>query len=241
MRPLLEVLGATVLAALGSLLTPHGLDALRYPLTYVGRENASLQFVAEWRSPDFHQALFFPFAASLLLALALGLGGRPLRPIALLWSLTVAYMALQSVRHIPLYAIVVTPLLAARGGAEPLLATLRAYFDAGGNAAKAARALHLSVRAFTYRLERVKALTGHDPAVRDFVLERADTSAFLDRLEALLVAILPSYEAEGRSYLTVAIGCTGGRHRSVAIAEELSARLRSRGTAVRTTHRDVSR
>lgn len=115
----LPLLGATALAALGSLLTPHGLDALRYPLTYVGRENASLQFVAEWRSPDFHQALFFPFAASLLLTLAVGLGGRPLRPIALLWGLVVAYMALQSVRHIPLYAIVVTPLLAARLAALP--------------------------------------------------------------------------------------------------------------------------
>ncbi len=89
--------------------------------------------------------------------------------------------------------------------------------------------------------EELRPLTGHDPAVRDYVLERADTSAFLDHLDALLQAILPAYQAEGRSYLTVAIGCTGGRHRSVAIAEELAARLRSRGTAVRTTHRDVSR
>ncbi len=89
--------------------------------------------------------------------------------------------------------------------------------------------------------EELRPLTGHDPAVRDYVLERADTSAFLDHLDALLQAILPAYQAEGRSYLTVAIGCTGGRHRSVAIAEELASRLRSRGTAVRTTHRDVSR
>jgi UPF0042 nucleotide-binding protein len=87
----------------------------------------------------------------------------------------------------------------------------------------------------------LRPLTGHDPAVRDYVLERADTSVFLDRFDALLQAILPAYQAEGRSYLTVAIGCTGGRHRSVAIAEELAARLRSRGTAVRTTHRDVTR
>jgi UPF0042 nucleotide-binding protein len=89
--------------------------------------------------------------------------------------------------------------------------------------------------------EHLRPLTGHDPAVRDFVLERADTSAFLERLEDLLRTILPSYEAEGRSYLTIAIGCTGGRHRSVAIAEELATRLRARGTAVRTTHRDVAR
>jgi RNase adapter protein RapZ len=87
----------------------------------------------------------------------------------------------------------------------------------------------------------LRPLTGHDPAVRDFVLEREDTRAFLDRLEDLLRTILPAYQAEGRSYLTVAIGCTGGRHRSVAIAEQLATRLRSRGTAVRTTHRDVSR
>jgi UPF0042 nucleotide-binding protein len=90
-------------------------------------------------------------------------------------------------------------------------------------------------------VDELRPLTGHDPAVRDYVLERADTSAFLDRLDALLQTILPGYQAEGRSYLTVAIGCTGGRHRSVAIAEELAARLRSRGTAVRTTHRDVAR
>ena len=89
--------------------------------------------------------------------------------------------------------------------------------------------------------EDLRPLTGHDPAVRDFVLERADTAAFLDRFDALLQAILPAYQSEGRSYLTVAIGCTGGRHRSVAIAEELATRLRSRGTAVRTTHRDVGR
>ncbi len=87
--------------------------------------------------------------------------------------------------------------------------------------------------------EHLRPLTGHDPAVRDFVLGRAE--AFLERLDDLLRTVLPAYEAEGRSYLTIAIGCTGGRHRSVAIAEELAARLRTRGTAVRTTHRDVTR
>lgn len=90
-------------------------------------------------------------------------------------------------------------------------------------------------------VDELRPLTGHDPSVRDYVLERADTQGFLDHLEALLVGILPSYQAEGRSYLTVAIGCTGGRHRSVAIAEEMATRLRARGTAVRTSHRDVTR
>ena len=89
--------------------------------------------------------------------------------------------------------------------------------------------------------DHLRPLTGHDPAVRDFVLERAQASDFLDRFEGLMLSLLPSYETEGKSYLTVAIGCTGGRHRSVAVAEELSQRLRDRGYAVRTGHRDLSR
>jgi UPF0042 nucleotide-binding protein len=87
--------------------------------------------------------------------------------------------------------------------------------------------------------EELRPLTGHDPKVRDYVLERSVTASFLDRFEAMLVEILPNYRAEGRAYLTIAIGCTGGRHRSVAIAEELARRLAERGIAARTTHRDV--
>ena len=87
----------------------------------------------------------------------------------------------------------------------------------------------------------LRPLTGHDPKVRDYVLETASGSDFVDRFDELLGSLLPQYEAEGRVYLTIAIGCTGGRHRSVAVAEELAARLRGRGVAVRTTHRDVGR
>jgi len=87
----------------------------------------------------------------------------------------------------------------------------------------------------------LRPLTGHDPKVRDYVLETAVGSAFIDRFDELLASIVPQYQAEGRTYLTVALGCTGGRHRSVAAAEELAARLRQRGVAVRTSHRDVSR
>ncbi len=88
--------------------------------------------------------------------------------------------------------------------------------------------------------ESLRPLTGHDPDVRDFVLETSAGSDFVDRFDDLLASLLPQYEAEGRSYLTVAIGCTGGRHRSVAVAEELAARLRTRGVAVRATHRDLA-
>ncbi len=89
--------------------------------------------------------------------------------------------------------------------------------------------------------EALRPLTGHDPAVRDFVLERSHTSKFLDEFEALMVSLVPAYEAEGKSYLTIAMGCTGGRHRSVAVAEDLAARLRLRGIAVTTGHRDIAR
>ena len=87
----------------------------------------------------------------------------------------------------------------------------------------------------------LRPLTGHDRKVRDYVLETAAGSGFVERFDDLLASLLPQYEAEGRSYLTVAIGCTGGRHRSVAVAEELAERLRGRGIAVRTSHRDVAR
>lgn len=87
----------------------------------------------------------------------------------------------------------------------------------------------------------LRPLTGHDPKVRDHVLETSSGSDFVDRFDELIASLLPQYEKEGRSYLTVAIGCTGGRHRSVAIAEELAGRFRGRGTAVRITHRDVAR
>ena len=87
--------------------------------------------------------------------------------------------------------------------------------------------------------EALRPLTGHDPKVRDYVLERAVTSQFLDGFEHMLLDILPAYQAEGRSYLTIAIGCTGGRHRSVAIAEEIARRFALHGIAARTMHRDV--
>ena len=77
--------------------------------------------------------------------------------------------------------------------------------------------------------EDLRPLTGHDPKVRDHVLETAAGSDFVDRFDDLLASLLPQYESEGRSYLTVAIGCTGGRHRSVAVSEEIAARLRGRG------------
>lgn len=83
--------------------------------------------------------------------------------------------------------------------------------------------------------------TGRDPAVRDYVLGQDLADAFLQRLDGLLDVVLPAYSAEGKAYLTIAFGCTGGRHRSVAIAEEVARRLRERGLAPGVAHRDVEK
>ena len=89
--------------------------------------------------------------------------------------------------------------------------------------------------------EGLRSLTGLDFAVRDFVLDRDECSEFLQGLVGLLETVLPHYAAEGKSYLTIAIGCTGGHHRSVAVTEEISRRLRLAGQPVRVSHRDIAR
>ncbi len=88
-------------------------------------------------------------------------------------------------------------------------------------------------------VEALRPLTGLDDEVRDYVLGQPDTAEFLQRFEHLLELLLPAYELEGKSYLSLAVGCTGGRHRSVALAEELARWLRARGYGPRVTHRDV--
>ena len=111
LRPLLLVL---VLSILAPLLSPYGLDALQYPFRFLGSDNAVMRYIAEWQSPDFHQPFYLIFAASLLAAIGLGLGRRPLGPTDVLWGLVLALMGLQSVRHIALFGIVVIPLIGAR-------------------------------------------------------------------------------------------------------------------------------
>ncbi len=89
--------------------------------------------------------------------------------------------------------------------------------------------------------ETLRHQSGLDPAVRSYVLERPETAEFLDKLDDLLAMLVPAYMREGKSYLTVAMGCTGGRHRSVVLAEELGRRLQSRGIPATVFHRDVDR
>jgi UPF0042 nucleotide-binding protein len=91
-------------------------------------------------------------------------------------------------------------------------------------------------------IPELRPFTGQDPAVRDYVLSQEGAEEFLDRYLDLLHLINGGYRREGKRYLTVAVGCTGGKHRSVAISEELARRLAGKdGVTVSVVHRDLGR
>jgi UPF0042 nucleotide-binding protein len=90
-----------------------------------------------------------------------------------------------------------------------------------------------------YFVPELKALTGQDRAVRDFVLRKKVTREFLARLEGFLKFLLPLYRKEGKAYFTLAVGCTGGRHRSVALAEAIAKEFAAEKPSV--VHRDAGR
>ena len=89
-------------------------------------------------------------------------------------------------------------------------------------------------------VDELRPLSGLDDLVSSYVLGAEDTKGFISRLGALLDYALPRYAHEGKAYLTIALGCTGGRHRSVALAEELARQL-SESQTVAVSHRDVER
>lgn len=87
----------------------------------------------------------------------------------------------------------------------------------------------------------LKALSGADSAVVEFMDAKPETGEFVTRLEGFLDFLIPQYEKEGKSYVTVSIGCTGGRHRSVFITDTIGKHFESLGYRVRVTHRDVDK
>jgi UPF0042 nucleotide-binding protein len=90
-------------------------------------------------------------------------------------------------------------------------------------------------------IPRLKNKTGRDRAVRHFMDSYPQTKEFKDRVMDLLLYLLPQYIREGKSYLTIAIGCTGGRHRSVAVAEQFGEALAGEGYKTKVSHRDIGR
>ena len=90
-------------------------------------------------------------------------------------------------------------------------------------------------------IRELRPLRGTDELVRDYVLGYSEATQFLSRVEDLLGFLIPRYEEEGKSYLTIGLGCTGGHHRSVVLAEELGAWLEKQGISASVRHRDVDR
>lgn len=88
-------------------------------------------------------------------------------------------------------------------------------------------------------VDTLRPLTGLDAGVQAHVRADPDLASFIGGIEALIVPLLPRYHAEGKSYFTVAVGCTGGRHRSVFVAEDLAARLTAAGWPARPVHREL--
>ena len=141
-----------------------------------------------------------------------------------------------------------------------LRAHINAQFERGGE--KSEKNLTISVTSFGFKngvptdadlvfdvrflpnphfIPEFRNLTGKHPKVAQYVRQFPQTGEFLDRVSEMLIFLLPHYIKEGKSYLTIAIGCTGGQHRSVMIAEELKERLGKAGYRVKATHRDMPR
>jgi UPF0042 nucleotide-binding protein len=92
-----------------------------------------------------------------------------------------------------------------------------------------------------YFVDALRPLSGETEKIRSFVLNNDQTCLFLQRYFELLDILIPQYENEGKSYLTIAIGCTGGRHRSVVIARQLQDHLTAMGRKAELTHRDIDK
>ena len=138
-----------------------------------------------------------------------------------------------------------------------LRARMRDFFG-GGTAA----GLRLSIVSFGYKyglpvdadlvadcrflpnphwIAELAPLTGKDEPARDYILSRPGAQEFLHHYAELLRVVLPGYEHEGKRFVTLAVGCTGGKHRSVAMADELAARIGDAGADVQVVHRDLGR
>ena len=90
-------------------------------------------------------------------------------------------------------------------------------------------------------VDELRPLPGSDPKVRDYVTGQPKYHQFMKKLRGLLDTVVPGYVAEGKSYLSIGVGCTGGRHRSVVVAEDLAAYFNDRGYSVSVDHRDLER
>ena len=130
----------------------------------------------------------------------------------------------------------------ASGGAPRMLTRIVSFGFKYGSPVDADLVLDVRFLDNPYFVPELKPLSGLDLPVAQYVLELPETIAFVKKTRDLLSFVMPRYEREGKSYLTIAIGCTGGRHRSVAIAEALGPALASElGSPISVLHRDIAR
>ena len=127
------------------------------------------------------------------------------------------------------------------GGAadEPLL-TIASFGFSRGVSRTADLVFDLRFLANPHWVDELRPLTGTDPKVRGYIEQDEAWAETMDRIEALLIDWIPRYWAAGKTYLTVALGCTGGRHRSVCAAVEIAERLRRAGFSPNVRHRDLA-
>ena len=127
------------------------------------------------------------------------------------------------------------------GAARPTVVNLVSFGFRYGTPQAAELLFDVRLLPNPYFEDRLRPLTGRDPEVREYVLKSARGVALTQRLRDWLAFLLPLYDAEGKAYLTIGIGCTGGRHRSVVVASALADELRASGRGVNVEHRDVAR
>ncbi|MEZ2346555.1 RNase adapter RapZ [Terriglobus sp. RCC_193] len=128
-----------------------------------------------------------------------------------------------------------------REGEQRLLVSTMSFGFKNGVPAEADLVFDVRFLPNPHFVPEFRPLTGRDERVAKYVMDFPQTKEFLDRTADMLMFLLPYYVTEGKSYLTIAFGCTGGQHRSVAIAEEMKKRLSDAGYQVRVSHRDMPR
>ncbi|HWR73499.1 MAG TPA: RNase adapter RapZ, partial [Nitrospirota bacterium] len=125
------------------------------------------------------------------------------------------------------------------GGSRPLMVTIVTFGYKYGIPYELDLLFDVRFLPNPHFVEELRPLTGLQPPVSDFVMGKQESGEFIEKLIDFLAYLLPRYRSEGKSYLNVGFGCTGGRHRSVAISLVVAERLRKLGFDVNLKHRDV--
>jgi UPF0042 nucleotide-binding protein len=124
---------------------------------------------------------------------------------------------------------------------KSILITMQSFGFKYGNPADVDLLFDVRFLPNPYFVPELKEQTGLSTPVRDFVSREPASLEFVSKVTDLLLNLIPKYEIEGKHYLSVGIGCTGGKHRSVVIAEELAVILKKKSFSVQTFHRDIER